>query len=94
MFKFPKHDPLEHISEEVQALANRGWPVSSEEYAEMRMNSYEREYLLPYLSLECLTGVARYYLSQCSPCYKPVTYNEALLARVVPELLDRLEATL
>ena len=83
---------MEKTKEAVQDLANRGWAISSEEYAEMRMNSYERAYLLPYLSLECLTGVSRYYLTQCQIHPRPCSYDEVMLALVVPELLERLEA--
>lgn len=89
-----KRDPLEHISAEVQALAARGTPVSKDEYAAMRMNSYERAYLLPHLSTECLTSNARYCLTQCNIHPRPCSYDEVMLARVVPELLNRLEGTL
>jgi hypothetical protein len=86
-------DDMSHVSEEIQDLANRGWSISDEEYKEMRMNTYEREFLLPYVSVECLCNIAEYYLSQCSR-HHDCTYDGAIAYRVIPEMIERLRNTL
>lgn len=87
---FPeKPDPLEHVSDEIQDLAERGWAITFEEWSELRMNSYEQEFLLPYVDNETLVRVTKYYLSQCSR-HSNSTYDYAINEHIVPLLLKRL----
>lgn len=67
--------------------------VTPEEYGQMRMNSYARDDFFPKMNDELLLKTAQYYLDQCGrPARTPsVTYNEAVIHNVLPELIKRLE---
>lgn len=83
---------MNHVRDDYIDLCERGWPIQLEEYQEMRMNSFEREYLLPFLSLEALKWSLENCLKNCSHgTSKPSTYDESLQNLYVPELLRRLE---
>jgi hypothetical protein len=82
----PKHP----IKPEIKALIEREGPVSLEEYRALRMNSYDREALIPKLSDEALLWDIEYALEnvghQRSP---PETYNEAIIGQYMPEMVKR-----
>lgn len=66
--------------------------VTSEMQQEMRMNSYAQDDLPPKLTDEALIETARHYQSQChQPVFPCATYDEALIHKIVPELIKRLE---
>ena len=80
-------DKQVHVSE----LEDRS--VTPEMHSKMRMNSYAQEDMPPKLTDETLIEKAKYYLTQCHqrvnyPCS---TYDEALLHKILPELIKRLE---
>jgi type VI protein secretion system component VasK len=81
------------ISKEVRERFERLDPISSAELSEMRLNSYERAYLLPRLSVEALAQSVRYTLNNCERVQSrfPTTYDDHLKAHLVPELLRRIE---
>lgn len=57
----------------------------------MRMNSYAWDDLPPKLTDEALIEMAKQFQSQCStPRFPCSTYNDALIHKIVPELLKRL----
>lgn len=79
-----------HISE----LEDRS--VTPELKSKMRMNSWAQDDLPPKLNDEALVKTARSFMSQCLvpskfPCS---TYEEALIHRILPELVKRLEEKL
>lgn len=78
----------------VRRLAESLLPVEPDQYEQLRMNSYEREFLLPNLSDETLCQVAEHAVVNCTPMRDPtrppVTYDESLMHRLVPELVTRL----
>lgn len=81
-----------HIRPEIAALINRG-NVTYAEYAVLRMNTYERNAMLPALDDRCLVNLTEGHLRQCSQNkrYVPTTYDEVVISLIVPELLKRLE---
>lgn len=77
-----------HVSE----LEDRS--VTPDMRAKMRMNSYAQDDLPPKLTDEALIQTAEYYLSQCSrPIFPCSTYNDALIHKILPELLIRFKET-
>lgn len=66
--------------------------ITLEMQQQMMMNSYARDDLPPKLTNEALIESAKHYLNNCEkprlPC---VTYDEALIHRILPELIKRLE---
>lgn len=75
-----------HVSE----LENRS--ITSEMKSQMRMNSYAQDDLPPKLTDAALIDTVKYYVSQCStPRYPCVTYDEAIIHNLVPELIKRVE---
>lgn len=77
------------IRPEIKALAERG-NITKSEMDEIPMNSYERNFCLPYLTHEA-------FIDYCTLCNKntsinneyPTTYNEAVIALLFPQLLQR-----
>lgn len=69
--------------------------VTPEMKKDMRMNSYAQDDLPPKLNNAALIETAKHYISNCSkPSFPCVTYDEALIHKLVPELIKRLEETL
>ena len=103
MFKFMeerlekrKQEFMQHVRPHIIELAERG-QVTHEEYNSLRMNSYERRYLHPYLTTDALVKLTRYCLSQTGywqPCGEfevPKDYEDAVMRDLLPLLLDRME---
>lgn len=66
--------------------------ITPEMQSEMRMNSYALDDLPPKLNNEALIGKAKKYLGECIQTRIPCsTYNEALIHKLVPEMIKRLE---
>lgn len=66
--------------------------ITPQHLSDMRMNSYAREKLYPKLSTDALINTSKSYLSQCSRGrYPAITYDDALIHLIVPELLNRIE---
>jgi hypothetical protein len=84
----PQHDP---IRPEVRALAERG-KITLAEWEEFRGNSFEMELLIPELTDEALIHCANHMLDNCQIArQRPfVTYNEAVIGLIAPELIARL----
>lgn len=82
------------ISGWLQARLLSDRPLCWNEYQQMRLNSYERAYILDKITDDCLVGMVTYVLDNVRynklntsrPC---VTYDEALSVVLVPELLRR-----
>lgn len=80
---------LNGIRDEIRDLAREYTEISETLYKALRLNSYERIYLLPHLSDEALIACVDQCLKHCHIPLK-ATYEEALQMRLVPELLNRL----
>lgn len=75
-----------HVSE----LEDRS--VTPEMKMEMRMNSYAQDDLPPKLTNATLIETAKHYISNCStPRFPCITYDEALIHKILPEMIKRLE---
>lgn len=59
----------------------------------MRMNSYAQDDLPPKLTNEALIEKAKYHVLNSTPLrsFPCTTYDEALIHKIVPELIKRLE---
>lgn len=94
-FNVPPTDeaPWVRVRPHVEALATRPEPVTLAEWRELRLNSWERQYLYPRLTVEALADVVRYSINNCSRLYGSVasTYDEIVIHTFAPELLRRLE---
>ena len=84
---------LEAVSPAVRALAARG-NVTWDEYENLALNGFERDLLYPHLTTEALCNAAEQFRQHCltQRHFPPVTYDEALMHRLVPLLLQRLRA--
>lgn len=80
-----------HIKPEIRALIDRG-NVTCLEWENLRMNSWERESIVPAMSNELLARTIRYALKNCNRRRVPAsTYDEALQL-YAEEAARRLEA--
>lgn len=78
----------------IRKLIDRG-NITSEEFRSLRMNSYERDAMVPALSDEALLVVTEYALGQASRIPSPATtYENAIVGLYAPELLKRLRVAL
>jgi len=83
---------MEHIRPAVEARIQTGEPLDVAEWVTLRMNSYERDVLRPLFTHALLCADAEQCLSNITMildkhCTIPTTYEEALVSRVVPELI-------
>ena len=84
------------VREEIQDRCKCDEPISLEEYQNMRMNSYERAYIVPYLSTEALLSLydnTSKNISMREPIGCATTYEEAMLFLVAPEMAQRLRSS-
>jgi hypothetical protein len=78
------------IRQEIRDLIARGG-VTLDEWKALRMNSYEREALVPALGDKALCHHVESYLAQCGRTRSPPsTYEEAVVGLLAPELVKRL----
>lgn len=64
--------------------------VTTEMKSQMRMNSYAQDDLPPKLTDDALLNTINHYMNNCSqPNYPCSTYDEALIHRLLPELVKR-----
>lgn len=82
-------DESDEIRDEIQNIAERGWAVSLDEWKQLKMNSHEREFLLPYVDNSVLVHLAGQCLNNIFPPPK-ITYEGFLLVSLLPEILKRL----
>jgi hypothetical protein len=79
----------EHIRPEIQALAKRG-NVTPVEIAELRINSWEWEHLVPAMNDEAFVARMEHSIKNCGWHKRPFgNYNEAVEGLYAPELLKR-----
>jgi hypothetical protein len=95
-----KKEFMEHVSEEtkelIEEVENSKRKISKEEYKLMRINSYDRHLLIPYLDdIAFISLIDDYYL-QASRAFLPLLeyelpqhYDEALLKVFFPLLIER-----
>lgn len=70
-----------------------GVKIEKSEWDELRLNSYDRDALIPYISDEVLIANTEYTLQNCSRISLPAgTYDEALQL-YAKELIKRLQET-
>lgn len=88
----PREKWLEHVRDDIVELRNRGEPISEKEFQELRLNAWEREYLLPNLSDEALynlTERARSHFREDNPHTPADHYQDAVMYRYLPEIMRR-----
>lgn len=78
------------IRQEIIDICDDG-PVSLERYKTLRMNSYEQNYMLEFLEDEAFIYFCANCLKQVITTKFPITYEEAIVAKLFPELLTRFE---
>lgn len=83
---------FEHNETKVHISDFQDKTITVEMKENMRMNSYVLDDLPPKLTDEALIEMANQYHSHCSiPRFPCGTYNEALIHKILPELIKRLE---
>ncbi|NRG43266.1 hypothetical protein HRF87_00635 [Bacillus sp. CRN 9] len=66
--------------------------ITVEMKKQMRMNSYAQDDLPPKLDNNALIETAEYYITNCPrPTFPCTTYDEALIHKILPELIKRLK---
>jgi len=89
---------LSHVSADIIKRCGTGKRISLEEYKEMRLNSYERKYIHPYLSEEALIwnieNALKFCLLEYSDWSLPATYDEYVATDGIRELLKRYKKVL
>ena len=85
----------DHVRPEIRELIRRG-NVTHEEYSLLRINSYERERLIPVLTDDAIIEEAEHILANCftTPRRPCSTYNEAFEALYGPEIIRRFRRAL
>lgn len=88
----PKEIDLEYIRPEIQALVKRR-NVTLEELSNLRINSWERDALVPVMTNEALIDRAEYAVANCFVTRERpfCTYNQAVEGLFAPELIKRLK---
>lgn len=83
----------ENCSTAVLEIRDSGRRISKQEWVGMRLNSWEREMLLPQIDNEAMIWEVESCLKNCAVPrrYRPaITYEEIVIGRHVPELVRRL----
>lgn len=89
-FRYTSEEMETLIKPPVRALMERG-NVTYEEWTNTAMNSYERARVLPFLTLEAMKEVGKFYLHHCSFKDFPTTYDEVALHIILPCILQKLD---
>jgi len=77
------------IRQSVIDLADDG-PIDIKTYQQLSLNNYERNYLLEFVDNETLCHICKQYLQNITILNNyPPTYEEAIVAKLFPELLQR-----
>jgi hypothetical protein len=82
------------IRELVESAVATKRKITWEEYIELRLNSWDREFILPYLDEHALVNVIDIHVKNATQVYgvgPPVTYDEFIIHRLIPELVRRLK---
>lgn len=86
---------LRHCSSEVRSRWRNGAPITYAEWEQLRINSYERELLIPLLDDEAFAQFLRDYLKsgaiEQTPDFAkpPATYTEGVEQKLIHQLLQR-----
>ena len=83
------------IRDSILKLADRG-NITLQEWKELRMNSWEREFLIPHLTSTALVHSCKDMLKHCTatPFHTPAsTYDESVMKNYIPALLRMVEKT-
>ena len=91
--KDPTSDVRPHIKAMVEEMHESGDQISLVRYKRMALNSFEREWILPFMDDECLIYRIEHALNFCEhkedPNRPPVTYDQAVIHSLMPEILAR-----
>ncbi|MBM7598246.1 hypothetical protein JOC34_000603 [Virgibacillus halotolerans] len=83
---------INYKGDKIHVSEFRDKSITSEMKSSMRMNSYAQSDLPPKLTDTALIETVEYYLTQCSrPRTPSVTYDDAIVHNLVPELINRLK---
>ena len=88
----PQEKWLDHVRDEIIELRNRDEPISEDEFQELPLNAWEREYLLPNLTDEALynlTERAQSHFREENPYTPADHYRDAIIYRYLPEIMRR-----
>lgn len=96
-----KKEFLSHIKPEIQARRELGTPITWTEWSELRMNSYERQWIIHLIDNETLLRTCLHYLSNSQYGHDPITkdsyslhcpstYDAAIQQILMPILIERL----
>jgi len=89
-FRIPGQEPPPPINPEFQRLIERG-NVTLAEYKELRGNTRDWEAIVPAIDDEALAHVVEHCAKNMSPAPR-VTYDGAMQAVYIPEVIKRLRA--
>lgn len=87
----------DHIRPSIRCRAEQceieGACIDIHEWRELRMSSYEQEFLMQFVDNETLVDIARRTVANCEP-FREIgpasTYDEFAVHRLIPELIRRL----
>lgn len=83
---------IEYGNDYIHVTKLKAKSVSPDMLNNMHMSTNSRAELPPKLTDEALIQTAERYLKQCSPSKQvAVTYDEALIHTILPELINRLK---
>lgn len=90
----PDYLKTDHVRTAIKELAAKGY-VTLAEYQGLRCNSWEQEYLYPFLTAQALRWLLeKVMLPNCTPkraCYGPcITYDESVIHNFLPLLFKLL----
>jgi len=90
MFKISHRQEECLIKEELKELVARTPLISYQIYRDLRMNSYERAWIIQFVDRDCLEQIASDYLKNVTsaPTF-PTTYEEMIIHIIFPEMIRR-----
>ena len=80
-----------------ELVEQTGNKITKNEWNSLRMNSYEREFLMQFVDDETLVVIAAQTLDNCSEIKKSgvcTTYDEFAVSRLLPEFMRRMRENL
>lgn len=81
------------LSTKVRAIIESNDTISWEQWEMMRMNSFEREALVPHMADECFIKHCEQIGAHCRPKHRSgpcITYDEKVVHLLMPEAMRRL----
>lgn len=90
IFNTMRKEDMQYVRPEVKTLVKvSGQRISWRKYQTLRLNSYERDFLLEHLSNECIIRLTEHAVRNCEYDTSKRSYNEALMGLYTPLILKR-----